>query len=114
MNPIVRKLEENRKDFMEWFEHLHRHPELSMEEHETARYIADLLRQWGYTVETGVGKPGIVASLQAGDSDKVIGLRAGFDALPIQETNNLPYKSRRDGVAHWPFGISDKTYQRLA
>ncbi len=100
MNPIVSKLEENRAHITEWFEHLHRHPELSMQEHETARYIADLLQQWGYTVETGVGKLGIVASLQAGDGNQAIGLRADFDALPIQETNDLPYKSTREGVAH--------------
>lgn len=100
MNPIVSKLEENRSQITEWFEHLHRHPELSMLEHETARYIADLLQQWGYAVETGVGKLGIVASLSAGNGGKAIGLRADFDALPIQEINDLPYKSTREGIAH--------------
>src|SRR5699024_11954385 len=48
----------------------------------------------------GIGKYGIVASLKVGNSDKAIGIRADFDALPIQEENNLPYKSSTDGIAH--------------
>ena len=84
----------------EWFEHMHRNPELSMKEENTARYIADTVSQWGYEVETGVGKHGIVASLTAGDSGKAIGLRADFDALPIHEVNDLEYRSSVDGVAH--------------
>ena len=84
----------------EWFEHMHRNPELSMKEEKTAKYIADIVRQWGYEVETGVGKYGIVASLKVGDSAKAIGLRADFDALPIQEVNDLEYKSNVEGVAH--------------
>src|SRR5690606_7194928 len=66
----------------------------------TAEYIADLVRSWGYQVVTGVGKYGIVASLKAGNSNIAIGLRADFDALPIQEVNELPYKSSREGIAH--------------
>jgi hippurate hydrolase len=84
----------------EWFEHMHRNPELSMQEAETAKYIADIVREWGYEVVTGVGKHGIVASMTNGDSGKSIGLRADFDALPIKELNDLPYKSKVDGVAH--------------
>lgn len=100
MNDIVKKLEENRSQIDEWFEHMHRHPELSMNEHETAKYLASVIRSWGYEVETGVGKFGIVASLRAGNGDKSIGLRADFDALPIQEVNDLPYKSEVAGVSH--------------
>jgi hippurate hydrolase len=84
-----------------WFEHMHRNPELSMQEDNTAAYIAETLRGFGgFEVETGIGKHGIVASLKVGDSDRAIGLRADFDALPIQEDNDLPYKSTVDGVAH--------------
>jgi hippurate hydrolase len=84
----------------EWFEHMHRNPELSMQEEKTATYIADIVREWGYEVDTGVGKHGIVASITNGDSGKSIGLRADFDALPIQELNDLAYKSTVEGVAH--------------
>jgi hippurate hydrolase len=83
-----------------WFEHMHRNPELSMQETNTAKYIADVVREWGYDVVTDVGKHGIVASMTVGGGGKAIGLRADFDALPIQENNDLAYKSTVDGVAH--------------
>lgn len=98
MNAIVKKLD---MDSMKgWFEHMHRTPELSMHEKNTAEYIAKVVKDLGYEVETGIGKYGIVASMKVGDGDKVIGLRADFDALPIQEVNSLPYKSEVPGVAH--------------
>lgn len=98
MNAIVNELD--RTSMKEWFEHMHRTPELSMQEENTAEYIAGIVRGLGYEVETGVGKYGIVASLKAGNSDRAIGLRADFDALPIEEANTLPYKSGVAGVAH--------------
>ncbi|TCP61067.1 hippurate hydrolase [Rhodovulum bhavnagarense] len=101
MNAIVKELEQDKALMGEWFEHMHRHPELSMKEEKTAKFIEETLRSFGaYEIETGVGKFGIVASMKVGDSDKAIGLRADFDALPIQEVNNLPYKSETPGVAH--------------
>lgn len=100
MSSILNALESERDQIESWFQHMHRNPELSMQEDETARFFADLVRQWGYEVATGVGKHGVVASLKVGSSDKAIGLRADFDALPIQEINDLPYKSTVEGVAH--------------
>ena len=90
MSSILNALESERGQIESWFQHMHRNPELSMQEDGTARFIADLVRQWGYEVATGVGKHGVVASLKVGSSDKAIGLRADFDALPIQEINDLP------------------------
>ena len=100
MNDLVKALEANRGQIETWFEHLHRNPELSMREEQTAQYSAGLLREWSYDVTTGVGKHGIVASLTAGSGTKAIGLRADFDALPIQEDNDLPYKSTVSGIGH--------------
>jgi hippurate hydrolase len=100
MNTILQALQADHGQMKEWFEHMHRHPELSMQEQETARYIADVVRQWGYEVETGIGTHGIVASMTVGESGKAIGLRADFDALPIQEDNDLGYRSEVEGVAH--------------
>src|SRR5690606_2406424 len=97
---ILQKLERNRRETTQWFEHLHRHPELSMREENTAQFLASLLRGWGYRVETGIGKYGLVASLKSGGSSRSLGLRADFDALPIQEINELPYQSTRAGVSH--------------
>ncbi len=93
-------LEAGHSEMKQWFEHMHRTPELSMREQETAKYIARLVGQWGYDVETGIGTHGIVASMTVGNSGKAIGLRADFDALPIQEINQLDYKSEVEGVAH--------------
>jgi hippurate hydrolase len=100
MNTIHKALESDRDQISGWFEHMHRNPELSMQEEMTAQFIADTVSQWGYDVETGIGKHGIVASMTVGNSGKSIGLRADFDALPIQEVNDLDYKSQVDGVSH--------------
>lgn len=99
MNAIAKQLDT--EAMRQWFEHMHRHPELSMQEERTAEFIAETLRSFGgYEVETGIGKHGIVATLSAGSGDKTIGLRADFDALPIQEQNNFAYTSTVDGVSH--------------
>ncbi len=101
MNNIVTDMKADFDTMKGWFEHMHRTPELSMQEEKTAKYIEDTLRSFdAYDIETGVGTHGIVASLKVGDSDRVIGLRADFDALPIQEVNDLEYKSQTPGVAH--------------
>lgn len=98
MNMITQELDHT--SMKQWFEQLHRTPELSMHESKTAGYIASILKSLGYQVETGIGDHGIVASLTVGNSQKAIGLRADFDALPIQEVNGLPYKSEVPGVSH--------------
>jgi hippurate hydrolase len=100
MNTIVNQFQSQLKTIQAWRHHMHKHPELSLEETQTAKYIADLVRSWGYEVAEGIGKHGVVASLTVGDGPKSIGLRADTDALPIQEDNELPYKSTVDGVAH--------------
>ena len=101
MTNLVTNLETDFDLIKGWFEHLHRNPELSMQEAKSAQYIADILRSFGeYDVETGIGEYGIVASLKVGDGDQVIGLRADFDALPIQESNDLDYASETPKVAH--------------
>ncbi|MBL4926646.1 M20 aminoacylase family protein [Fuscibacter oryzae] len=79
---------------------LHRHPELSREEHRTAGIIAGLLGGWGYEVTAGVGGTGVVATLQAGSGTRSIGLRADMDALPIFEATGLPFSSVAKGVMH--------------
>ncbi|RYG47373.1 MAG: amidohydrolase, partial [Chitinophagaceae bacterium] len=65
-----------------------------------SKFIAEKVKSFGYEVAEGIGKTGLVASMTVGDNKKSIGLRADFDALPIQEVNNLAYKSKIDGKAH--------------
>lgn len=80
--------------------YLHMHPELSFEEVHTPAYIANYHRELGLEVREGVGGRGVVATLRGGKPGKTVAIRADFDALPIQELNDIPYKSQHDGVMH--------------
>jgi hippurate hydrolase len=79
---------------------IHAHPELGFEEHRTSEIVAQLLRDWGITVHTGVAGTGVVGVLKRGTSERSIGLRADLDALPLQEDNHFPHRSKNDGKMH--------------
>ena len=79
---------------------IHAHPELGLEEHRTADIVARKLEEWGIEVHRGVGITGVVGVLRSGNGEATIGLRADMDALPIQEANELPYRSRNAGKMH--------------
>ncbi|CAN5191029.1 M20 family metallopeptidase [soil metagenome] len=80
---------------------LHAHPELSFEEHRTAAKVGEYLDKWGIPYQTGIAKTGVVALIKGRNPEKkTIALRADMDALPIQETNDVDYKSTRPGVMH--------------
>ena len=81
-------------------QHIHRHPELGFEETLTSQLVADKLREWGYAVDVGLAKTGVVGTLKVGDGDKVLGIRADMDALPILEQTNVAYKSQHTHVMH--------------
>ncbi len=97
MNDII---DTKRDEFIGFREHIHAHPELSFEEHETSAFIRSILDKYGIAYTTVAGT-GIVAVVQ-GDvhSDRVLALRADLDALPITELNEVPYKSKNEGVMH--------------
>ncbi|MFD0958554.1 M20 metallopeptidase family protein [Paenibacillus chungangensis] len=80
--------------------HLHAHPELSLEEGETAEYVAAYLRQLGLETRTGIGGHGVVADIEGGRPGSTIALRADMDALPIQEETGLTFSSKQDGKMH--------------
>lgn len=91
---LRQKLIEQRRDF-------HMHPELSNREERTARVIAEKLRALGIDeIKTGVGKHGVVALLKGKLPGGVVAVRADMDALPIQETLDVSYKSKNAGVKH--------------
>ncbi|MCL6654578.1 amidohydrolase [Agrobacterium rubi] len=81
-------------------QYLHAHPELSLEEAETARFVAEKLEAWGYEVTRNVGGHGVVARLTNGTGKKSIGIRADMDALPILEETGLSYASKTPGKMH--------------
>lgn len=81
--------------------YIHAHPEMSFEEHNTAQYIAEALRQLGLEVQEGIAGTGVVALVHGRDAgQKTVALRADIDALPIVEQNDVPYKSTNRGVMH--------------
>ncbi len=81
--------------------HLHQHPELSMQEEQTAKFIMNKLDSFGISYQSGIAKNGIVALIHGKmGGDKVVALRADMDALPIEESNDLFYKSINPGVMH--------------
>ena len=73
---------------------LHRHPELGFEEHRTGALVADRLRGLGFEVHTGIGRTGVVGVLRGARPGKTIMLRADMDGLPIDEENEVPYRSQ--------------------
>lgn len=80
--------------------YIHSHPEVSLKEAGTAKYIAEALKDMGLTPNTNIGGNGVVAIIEGRRPGKCIGLRADFDALPMQEVTGLPYASQNDGVCH--------------
>jgi len=81
-----------------WRRDIHMHPELGFTEQRTARLVADTLAEMGLEVQTGVGKTGVVGFL--GEGEPTIGIRADMDALPIDEANDVPYRSQTPGIMH--------------
>ena len=79
---------------------IHAHPELGMEERRTAELVARKLEEWGIEVHRGVGGTGVVGVLRSGNGEAAIGLRADMDALPMEEANDLPYRSTASGRMH--------------
>jgi len=78
-----------------WRRHIHQYPELSFQEVKTAAYVAEVLRAMpGIEIQTGIAKTGIKAVLKGGRPGPVVALRADMDALPVEERNNLPFRSQ--------------------
>ncbi len=92
---------EYHEDVVRHRRHLHEHPELSFQEFETSQYVQDQLTQIGVSFQHGVAGNGIVALIKGKNAKKkVVALRADMDALPILEANDVPYKSKNEGIMH--------------
>jgi len=102
--PIVNRIADLHREITDWRHDLHAHPELLYDVHRTAATVAEKLKAFGCDeVVTGIGRTGVVGLIRGnkgGDGHKVIGLRADMDALPIEEANDLPYKSTMPGKMH--------------
>ena len=81
------------KKVIDWRRHFHQNPELSNREFKTAEVIAAHLKSLGLEVQTGVAHTGVVGILKGKHPGKVLALRADIDALPVEERNDLTFKS---------------------
>lgn len=87
-------------DLIRWRRYLHQKPELGFQEHLTAAFVHHQLDSWGIDHQVGVARTGIVATIPGDRQGPVLAIRADMDALPVQEENEVPYRSQHDGVMH--------------
>ncbi|KOR81779.1 amidohydrolase [Bacillus sp. FJAT-21352] len=98
---LMNMLEARKGEIVQIRRHLHENPELSFKEEKTAQYIIDFYKGKGVSIQTNVGNGlGIIVTIEGGKPGKTIGLRADFDALPITEETELPFRSKNEGVMH--------------
>lgn len=86
-----------------WRRHLHMHPEPSFKEFETMEFVCGVLSEYGISFQKGVAQTGVIAVIRADHHDPLmpcLALRADLDALPIEEQNDVPYKSQNPGWMH--------------
>ena len=99
--PIINRIAEFHTEMSQWRHHLHANPELSYQEYEAARFVAQKLRSYGIEVTEGVGGTGVVGVLYGNRKGaRSIGLRADMDALAIEERNDFAHRSINKGVMH--------------
>lgn len=97
--PVIPAIQSRMRDLVALRHDLHAHPELAFQENRTADRVAAFLETQGIPAHRGLAETGVVGVLKAGDGP-AIGLRADMDALPIQEQNPFPHRSRHEGRMH--------------
>ncbi len=91
---------EHEQNVIEWRRHLHRNPELSGREKETAKFVSNVLKSFGVDEVDIVGETGVAALIRGGCAGKTLALRADMDALPGEEKTGLPFSSKNPEAAH--------------
>ncbi len=89
-----------RDEVVEIRRHFHMYPEIGFDLYKTSDFVADYLEKLGLEVKRNVAKTGVMAILRGAKPGKTVLLRADMDALPLQELNDVPYRSRINGVMH--------------
>ena len=99
---LLNSINQMQVQMKEWRHDLHKIPEIGLKEYKTSEYIKNKLDNWKINYKTGYAGTGIVAWVKGnkGNSQKSIGLRADFDALPMPEKNNFNHKSKNSGMMH--------------
>lgn len=99
--PVVNRIADMSADMAAWRQHLHTIPELGLECHKTAAFVAERLREFGVdALHEGIAKTGIVAIIEGRGEGPTIGLRADMDGLPIIEETGVAYASTHEGKMH--------------
>ncbi|MFD1746472.1 M20 aminoacylase family protein [Rhizobium helianthi] len=100
--PILNRAAELQREVMEWRHHIHQNPGILYDVQETAAFVEERLRSFGVDeIVTGLGRTGVVGLIHGrSQSDRVIGLRADMDALPLEEITGKPYASKTPGKMH--------------
>jgi len=99
-SPIRPSIQALQPQIVQWRRSLHQKPELGFCEQLTANFVSEKLTQWGIPHQGGIAHTGIVAVIEGDRPGPVLAIRADMDALPIQEMNQVPYRSQHDGVMH--------------
>ena len=99
--PVINRIAGYADEMTAWRQHLHQHPELAFDCHQTAAFVAARLREFGITeIHEGIAQSGIVAIIEGQGPGPTIGLRADMDALPILEETGAPHASTVPGRMH--------------
>ncbi|MEN9259806.1 MAG: M20 family metallopeptidase [Thermostichus sp. HHBFW_bins_43] len=97
LRPAVQALQ---PELVTWRRHIHKYPELGFREEQTAAYISQRLKSWGIPHQTGIAHTGIVAIIEGEQPGPTLALRADMDALPIEEANEVEYRSCLPNTMH--------------
>lgn len=100
LNHIHQAIDQHYQEMVDIRRYLHQYPEVSFNEFETAKYIANFYEKIDIPYHTNIGGNGVIARLEGAKPGKTIALRADFDALPIEDQKDVPYKSKRKGAMH--------------
>ncbi len=98
---IFQEIDKGKKEIIKLRRDFHQYPETGFQENRTSEIVANLLKEWGIKVKTNIAKTGVVGIIEGnGKGNKTVALRADMDALPMQEENDIIYKSKIDGKMH--------------
>lgn len=97
---ISQEIESHFDEMVEIRRYMHENPEISFQEYNTKEYIYEQIKDLGFDIKRNIGGNGLVARLQVNDDYPTIALRADFDALPIEDGKDVPYKSKTPGAMH--------------
>lgn len=97
IRPEIQNLQEQ---LVKWRRGIHQRPELAFKEKLTSEFVISKLQEWGIPHQTKIAQTGVAAIIEGKTPGKVLGIRADMDALPIDEENEVSYRSQHDGIMH--------------